>query len=89
MLGRLDTLVLTFPTWRENSAEALLFETAAFEQVQVIAALIDVASLDPKNRRGMSAQEVDELAAHLSASDVTVFRVTAVVDLAICLEQPA
>ena len=89
VLGRLDTLVLAFPTWRENSAEALLFETAAFEHVQVVAALIDVSSLDPKNRRGMSAQEADELAAQLSANEVTVFRVAAGKDLSICLEQRA
>jgi uncharacterized protein (DUF58 family) len=89
VLGRLDTLVLAFPTWRESSADALLYEVAAFEQVQVIAALIDVSSLDPKNRRGMSAGEVDRLATQLSANDVTVFRVRADADLAACLEQQA
>jgi hypothetical protein len=88
-LGRLDTLVLAFPTWRDNSVEELLFELAAFEQVQTIAALVDVASLDAKNKRGMQAAEVDRLAAQLSANDVTVFRVTAGADLAACLEQPA
>lgn len=88
-LGRLDTLVLAFPTWRDNSVEELLFELTAFEQVQTIAALVDVASLDAKNKRGMQAAEVDRLAAQLSANDVTVFRVTAGADLAACLEQPA
>jgi len=89
VLGRLDTLVLAFPTWRENSADALLFEIAAFEQVQVVSALIDVSSLDPKNRIGMSAEEVDRLAAQLSTNAVTVFRVRGGADLAACLEQPA
>lgn len=89
VLGRLDTLVLAFPTWRENSAEELLFELAPFEQVQVIAALIDVASLDPKNRRGMPPDEVDRSVERLAAADVTVFRVKGGADLAASLGQPA
>ena len=57
--------------------------------VQDVAALIDVASFDPKNRGAMPPNEVEELAAQLSANEVTVFRVTAGTDLAVCLEQPA
>lgn len=90
VLGRLDTLVLAFPTWRTNSAEALLGELGGYEQLQVIAALIDADSF-PATPKGWTASvdEIDRLTSVMSANHVTVHRVRFGQDLAASLERPA
>jgi hypothetical protein len=92
-LGRLDTLVLAFPTWRPNSAEGLAKMVSTLEGggVHVIAALVEADSFEPGERAApmLDSNAVHRLTAALANAGASVFRIRAGDDLAACLERAA
>lgn len=89
LLGRIDTLVVVFPTWRPNAG--LPAELAGLTDTgrQVIAVMVDAGSF-PAGDPGappLDEAQADLLAAELAAQRTIVYRVRAEEDLAECLQQ--
>ena len=92
LLGRLDALVLVFPTWRPNASETIDRAVSLFEEagLQLIAGIVEADSFGAKGESAapLSGAEVEALARTLAARRVTVYRVRAKEDLAACLDRP-
>ena len=91
-LGRLDTLLLCFPTWRPNSVEMLLPAVARFEDaaLQIVAAVMEV-SLESGRKPVpiMAPADVDELVRSLASREVAVYRIGPGEDPAACMQRPS
>jgi hypothetical protein len=88
-LGRIDTLVMVFPTWKQTDAHSILARLSAFEQIQPIAVLVDPSAYPDTGGQVMSPGQVDDLASALGQAGVTVYRVEGPQELSDALERPA
>lgn len=88
-LGRIDTLVMVFPTWKRIDARSILARTSAFEQIQPIAVLVNASGYPDTGGQVMSPGQIDDVASALSQAGVTVYRVERPQDLSAALEGPA
>jgi uncharacterized protein (DUF58 family) len=91
-LGRLDTLVMAFPTWRPNAAEALAKTAGTLEDagVHVIAAIIEADSFEAGDHppQVLESTAVHDLVVAFADAGASVFRIRAGDDLSACLERP-
>ena len=88
-LGRIDTLVMVFPTWKQTDADSILARLSAFEQIQPIAVLVNAAAYPEAGGPVMSEGQINDLASALGQAGVTVYRVERPQDLSAALERPA
>ncbi len=87
-LGRLDTLVLAFPTWTGNERLPEVIAGFVHPGLRTVTVLIEAHTFEDARPRTMSPEAVAALARDLFDAGAAVHRVGAKEDLAACLQRP-